>query len=155
MDFGGGEKGKDGEKKSGEDEEDEDQDDADDQDDAEENDQEDEEGLYICENCGEKWRDGHNNGETCQQCEKSFCEECRDSAMAMGEHDTCCWACIHEGLSSKEELAAKDTEIASLKSQISRLEGELRDAQAAPAGAGVGNAKSSEKNTDQKKQKIS
>jgi predicted nucleic acid-binding Zn-ribbon protein len=42
------------------------------------------------------------------------------------------------GGASEKELAAKDTEIASLKTKVSRLEGELRAAQAAPAGAGVG-----------------
>ena len=42
------------------------------------------------------------------------------------------------GGASEKELAAKDTEIASLKTKVSKLEGELRAAKAAPAGAGVG-----------------
>ncbi len=51
------------------------------------------------------------------------------------------------GGASGKELAAKDTEIASLKTKVSRLEGELHAAQVAaqvavaPAGAGVGGGK--------------
>ncbi len=125
---------------------------------------------------GDSWSDLM---EFCNGCEKIFCGECKTRMPSRYDKGVypLCYGCkasecnrlaeqvrADQGQEDDQEeeedliepkLDAKDTEIASLKAQVSRLEGELRAAQAAPAVAGVGDAKRSEKNTDQKKQKIS